>query len=85
MRDSCPVCGLPFMREAGYYVGAMYLSYGFGVLTVLPVCTALAIVFDWPLPAVLIVMVLQTLISVPLFFRYSRIAWLHLDQAIDPR
>jgi uncharacterized protein (DUF983 family) len=27
MRDECPVCGLSFYPESGYYVGAMYLDY----------------------------------------------------------
>jgi hypothetical protein len=29
--------------------------------------------------------VLQTLISVPFFLRFSRLIWLYADQAIDPR
>lgn len=85
MNERCEVCGLPFLREAGYFLGAMYLSYGLGVLTVLPVAVVLAIVLDWPLWLVLTLMVLQTLISVPVFLRYSRSIWLHADQAIDPR
>jgi uncharacterized protein (DUF983 family) len=28
MRDECPVCGLSFYPESGYYAGAMYLDYG---------------------------------------------------------
>jgi uncharacterized protein (DUF983 family) len=27
MRDECPVCGLSFYPESGYYVGAMYPDY----------------------------------------------------------
>lgn len=27
MRRECPVCGLSFYPESGYYVGAMYLDY----------------------------------------------------------
>lgn len=27
MRDECPVCGLSFYPESGYYAGAMYLDY----------------------------------------------------------
>lgn len=29
MRNECPVCGLSFYPESGYYVGAMYLDYIF--------------------------------------------------------
>ena len=85
MKDACAVCGLRFLREPGYFLGAMYVSYGLGVLTVLPVSVVLAIVFEWPLAAVLTLMVVQTLVSVPLFLRFSRLLWLHLDQRIDPR
>jgi hypothetical protein len=37
MSESCSVCGLRFLREAGYFLGAMYISYGLGVVTILPV------------------------------------------------
>jgi uncharacterized protein (DUF2062 family) len=85
MVDVCPVCGLRFLREAGYFLGAMYVSYGFGVATVLPVAILLAVVLEWNLALVLVLAVLQTLISVPVFFRYSRVIWLHADQMFDPR
>jgi uncharacterized protein (DUF983 family) len=85
MQENCPVCGLRFLREAGYFLGAMYISYTLGVATVLPVSIVLAIVLEWPLWAVLTVMLVQTLISVPLFLRYSRAIWVHADQYIDPR
>jgi uncharacterized protein (DUF2062 family) len=85
MLESCPVCGLRFLREAGYFLGAMYISYTLGVATVLPVAVVLAVVLSWHLAIVLPLAVLQTLISGPLFFRYSRVIWLHADQMLDPR
>lgn len=85
MNQQCPHCGLVFLRETGYFLGAMYVSYGFGVLTVLPVGVFLAVVPAWPLAVVLLVVVLQTLISMPFFLRFSRLIWLHVDQALDPR
>jgi len=85
MHDSCPSCGLRFLRETGYFLGAMYISYGLGVLTILPVAIVLAVVVEWPLWAVLTVAMIQTVVFMPLFFRYSRIIWLHMDQVIDPR
>lgn len=85
MNDNCPNCGLRFLRESGYFLGAMYVSYGLGVLTILPVAVVMAVVLHWPLAIVLILSLLQTVISVPLFLRYSRVLWLYMDQAIDPR
>ena len=83
--DECPVCGLPFLRESGYFTGAMYVSYFLGVATVLPVASVLAVVAQWPLGVVMAIALIQILVSMPLFFRFSRLIWLHLDQALDPR
>ncbi len=85
MNTSCPECGLPFLREAGYFLGAMYVSYGLGVLTILPVGVVLAVVLEWPLSIVIPIVIIQAILSMPLFLRYSRIIWLHVDHAFDPR
>src|SRR4051812_28570945 len=49
INERCPVCGLVFLRESGYFLGAMYVSYGLGVITILPVASVLAVVLEWPL------------------------------------
>ena len=84
MHELCPVCGLRFLRESGYFLGAMYVSYGLGVATILPVAIALAVVVEWPLWAVLTAMLAQTLVSMPLFLRLSRVIWLCVDHEIEP-
>jgi hypothetical protein len=85
MNETCPVCGLRFLRESGYFLGALYISYGLGVFTILPIAVIMVILLDWSLPVVLTISLIQTMLSVPLFFRTSRLLWLYLDQAIDPR
>jgi MFS family permease len=85
MNEQCSECGLVFLREAGYFLGAMYVSYGLGVLTILPVGVILAVWAGWHLGAVFAVVILMSVVCMPLFLRYSRIIWLHLDQRIDPR
>jgi uncharacterized protein (DUF983 family) len=85
MNDICSVCGLRFLRESGYYLGAMYVSYGLGVLTVLPVATYLGAFARWPLWQVFAIMVVQTLVSMLLFLRFSRTVWLYFDEAVDPQ
>jgi uncharacterized protein (DUF983 family) len=37
MHAQCPLCGLVFEREPGYFTGAMYLSYGVAVSATVPV------------------------------------------------
>src|SRR2546430_5759944 len=73
MNRTCPVCGLQFEREPGYFLGAMYFSYTFGVILVVPVALILAVVFDLSLIAVLLIALVQTLLTMVLAFRYSRI------------
>ena len=85
MNHTCPVCGLQFEREPGYFLGAMYFSYTFGVFLVVPVALILAAIFHIGLPIVLVIALLQTVLTMVLAFRYSRIVWLYLDQVIDPR
>jgi len=34
MHDRCPGCGLHFNREPGYFLGAMYISYGLGLAVI---------------------------------------------------
>src|SRR5260370_5966304 len=34
MHERCPVCDLKFDREPGYFLGAMYISYGLGIVIV---------------------------------------------------
>jgi uncharacterized protein (DUF983 family) len=85
MHPTCPTCGLRFEREAGYFTGAMYVSYILA-LPVMGVCVlavyllAPSLSFEWTV----VVSTLLFLPFVPLLFRYSRILWIHLDQTVDP-
>jgi uncharacterized protein (DUF983 family) len=85
MNDRCPVCGLVFEREPGYFTMSMYLSYFIGIFTVLPVALLLALVLHWSLAVTLMVALVQTLLTSFFAFRYSRILWIHADQALEPR
>ncbi len=81
-RKECPVCGLVYEREAGYFIGAMYASYAFGFVS-----TAywLPLLLLGAHPAiVLIPPIVQLIAQTPLTFRYSRVLWLHLDHGFDP-
>lgn len=86
MNESCPVCGLKFERERGYFTGAMYVSYAL-TLPALSVFTAVLwhlVVPEWPLIGVLGLATFLFLPLVPPAFRYSRVIWIHLDRYLDP-
>jgi uncharacterized protein (DUF983 family) len=83
MNDPCPVCGLVIQREEGYFLGALYFSYGMSVVFLIP-CYFL---FKWLLPAwpdllAAAIAVLVYLPLTPLVFRYSRVLWIYFDRSI---
>jgi uncharacterized protein (DUF983 family) len=85
MNDACPVCGLVFEREHGYFTGAMYLSYGLGI-PIIGLLTLLAWLLrrDWPIWALVLAAWVAFLPLVPWVFRMSRVLWIHLDRLLDP-
>ncbi len=85
MVDNCPVCGLRFEREQGYFLGAMYVSY---LLSIPPVLLLIVLIwrlsgwpFDWAIAAAFV----AYLPFVPLVARFARVVWMYLDQSFDPR
>jgi uncharacterized protein (DUF983 family) len=84
MHARCPTCKLPFEREPGYFTGAMYLSYGLGLVATVPVWLPMV----WAgrsVGEVLLASSSVLLLGSPWLFRYSRLLWLYLDHALDPR
>jgi uncharacterized protein (DUF983 family) len=80
----CPVCGVRFERESGYYLNAMFVAYVIGFLILAPLALFLYFAGVSPLTFLLIISGVL-LVAWPLVFRYSRVIWLHVDQMIDPR
>lgn len=84
MNETCPVCGLKFEREQGYFTGAMVVSYALAVpILGVMVIALMALAHLDAVPALLIGDTAY-LALVPFIFRYSRVVWLHFDWAIDP-
>ena len=83
MNADCPVCGLHFEREEGYFVGAMYASHGFQFATITPVMF-ISLMATQSASIVLGVLVPQTLLQVPIAYMYSRAIWMAIDTHFDP-
>jgi hypothetical protein len=85
MNDPCPVCGLIFEREQGYFLGAMYISYAIGlVFLVTFFFIATALLPGWNGIVVALVAVVPYLPFIPAVFRYSRVLWIYYDRYICP-
>jgi hypothetical protein len=84
MRPRCPACGLLFEREAGYFIGAIYINYG---LTVGLAVGGYFLLEAWLAPSPRWQVLVWGAFSVlfPLWsFRYSKAIWLALDHLVDP-
>ena len=85
MRRTCPSCQLEYEREQGYFLGAMYFSYGMGLALGAPMALLLMVFWNFSMNEFLLALLLALALFSPLLFRYSRILWMHLDQCVDPR
>jgi uncharacterized protein (DUF983 family) len=54
MQERCAVCDLKFEREPGYFLGAMYISYLLGVLTMAPIAMLFWFLAGWGLRKVIL-------------------------------
>ena len=78
MHDNCPVCGLKFEQEPGFWWGAMYVSYALAVASALPtfiLCYAIIGLSFWEAFAAIIVL---QIILIPFVFRLARSIWIYM-------
>src|SRR5246127_3255320 len=84
MHERCPVCDLKFDREPGYFLGAMYVSYGIGIVFVTLVAALLWWLTGWWITKDTIWAVVIFLPLAPTITLLARVLWIYLDQTIDP-
>jgi uncharacterized protein (DUF983 family) len=79
MKDRCTLCGHQFIREPGYFQGAMYVSYGLALITLGIEATVALLLLPSHSPGwALAIAVPLFLPLVPALFRYSRVLWMHI-------
>jgi len=85
MNDPCPVCGLIFQREEGYFLGAMYCSYVISSV-ILGVFYFIAAPFlpDMNGALLMLILMIPFLPLLPAVFRYSRVLWVYVERAGSP-
>jgi uncharacterized protein (DUF983 family) len=84
MCERCPVCGLKFQREAGYFLGAMYISFGLALVTIALVAVLLWAITGWWITRAMIWAVVIFLPLAPAISLFARVLWIYMDQSIDP-
>jgi len=84
MYERCPVCDLKFQREAGYFLGAMYISYGVALVFILLMGAILWVATNWRIDKITIWAILLFLpLALPITL-FARVLWIYLDQSVDP-
>jgi uncharacterized protein (DUF983 family) len=85
MNDPCPVCGLLFQREEGYFLGAMYVSYFLSMAVYLVLHVAWSLIrSDWFSYTTMLLAMATLVPLVPVLFRFSRVIWIYLERDCCP-
>ena len=84
MNQYCPHCQIQFEREAGFFLMSIYMGYAVDMIIVAPILVIM-ILKGFAIEPILKVVVMILLPLTPLVFRLTRLIWLYLDDALDPR
>ena len=84
MYERCEVCDLKFEREAGYFLGAMYISYGLALVTIAIIAALLWSVTSWSIVKDIAWAAILFLPFAPSLTLLARVLWIYLDQTVDP-
>jgi len=75
---------LKFEREAGYFLGAMYIGYGLALATISILALLLWCGMRWPFQKTVIGGVVLFLPLAPFLTVMARVLWIYFDQTVDP-
>ncbi len=78
MPDKCSVCREDFIRESGFYWGAMMVSHALTTVIAVAVHVIMFHFYGWDLTPNIIAIVSTILILFPIVFRTSRAIWINI-------
>ncbi len=80
MNKACPVCNLNLEQEPGYYYGAMFVSYAFGIIELAVILIAIKLLSKGPfsIETIMIVVTFVYVVLTPVNFRWGRSGWIAL-------
>src|SRR6185369_18042450 len=84
MNEDCGICGLHYEREAGYFVGAIYVNYAATTVMSLSGFFLLDSLLDLSMYQQIALWAFFSTVFPLWFFRYSRSLWLALDHIFSP-
>jgi uncharacterized protein (DUF983 family) len=84
MCHHCAVCDLKFQREEGYFLGAMYISFGLALAIIALIAALLWAITGWWINNDVIWALILFLPLAPSISLFARVLWIYLDQTFDP-
>ena len=79
MPEKCEVCELKYQAEIGFYYGAMYVSYAFGVVIFVSIWLATMVLAPNLAPIYIVGLITFGLfLFFPISFRLSRKIWINI-------
>lgn len=85
MHEDCPVCGIHYEREDGYFMMAVFVGYVMSFFVAVPVVVILALTVRPSIWGYLIGAAIALAVGAPFIFHYARVVWMFIDQLLDPR
>ncbi len=77
MNKECSHCGQYFEPEPGFYLGAMFVSYGFNTAVFIAIWVAVSLLKpDYSLTLLLTLIGVAILVLTPFIYRISRSMWI---------
>ena len=85
LHDHCPVCGVKYEKEIGFYTGALYVSYAIGVAASVSVWVAMLVLLpDAGIIAQILTITSVMIFGAPMFYALSKIIWANFFLHYDP-
>ena len=78
MPDRCTVCGENFVRETGFYWGAMMVSHATTTVIAVIVHIVIHLFYGWEILPNVIAFLFVFALLLPIIFRSSRAIWINL-------
>ena len=76
MCQCCPICDLKFQREEGYFLGAMYISFGLALVIIALIAALLWAITGWWITKDVIWAVVLFLPLAPSISLFARVLWI---------
>ena len=84
MEKKCSCCEQIYEREAGFFYGAMYVSYGITAGWFIIWFALQSLLLHWEMWTILGVVISWIVLVAPLTLRWSRLLWLGFFVSYDP-